>query len=75
MFSHRTLVAVVGSRSAIDVYIIAYGEGLILYRLMVGHTINSAFILHLTGNVQYWCWTHDYSAFKLHSTGNLQYKI
>jgi hypothetical protein len=39
----------------------------------VGHTINSAFILHLTGNVQYWCWTHAYNAFKLHSTGNLQY--
>jgi len=26
---------VVGSRRAIDVYIIAYGEGLILYRLVV----------------------------------------
>jgi len=35
LFSHRTVVAVVGSRRAIDVYIIAYGEGLILYRLVV----------------------------------------
>ena len=41
--------------------------------LCVGHTINSAFILHLTGNIHYWCWTHTYSAFKLHSTANLQY--
>ena len=63
-----------GSRRAIDIYIIAYGEGFILYGLVVlDIRLIVLFILHLTGNVQYWCWTHAYSAFKLHSTGNLQY--
>ena len=46
-------------------------EGLIFYGLVVlDIRLIVLFILHLTDNVQYWCWTHAYSAFKLHPTGN-----